>query len=98
MEYGILKALRQIGHIAIFPDELPKRLIRMFTYKGDTVLDPFLGSGTTTRVALEQGRNSIGYEIGFGSNQEETMKTIKAKVHFDDIPLDMRSKIFPTLT
>ena len=92
------KGARQIGHIAIFSDELPKRLIRMFTYKGDTVLDPFLGSGTTTRVALEQERNSIGYEIGFGSNIEDTKKIIKAKVHFDDIPIGMRSKIFPTLS
>jgi modification methylase len=92
------KGARQVEHIAVFPDELPKRLIRMFTYKGDTVLDPFLGSGTTTRVALEQERNSIGYEIGFGLNIEDTKKVIKAKVHFDDIPLDMRSKIFPTLS
>jgi DNA modification methylase len=71
----------------------------MFTYEGDTVLDPFLGSGTTTRVAWELGRNSIGYEIGFGSpNLEETKQVIKAKVHFDDTPIDKRSRIFPTLT
>lgn len=47
------KGARQIGHIAIFPDELPRRLMRMFTYEGDTVLDPFLGSGTTSRVAFK---------------------------------------------
>ena len=56
---------KQVGGIAIFPDTLPFRLMKMFTYEGDTVLDPFLGSGTTTRVAWELGRNSIGYEIGF---------------------------------
>lgn len=51
------------GHIAVFPEELPKRLIKMFSFVGETVLDPFLGSGTTTKVAKELKRNSIGYEI-----------------------------------
>jgi DNA modification methylase len=54
---------RQVGHEAMFPEELPRRLIRMFSFKGDTVLDPFLGSGTTVKVALELGRNGVGYEI-----------------------------------
>ncbi len=54
---------RQGGHEAMFPEELPRRLIRMFTFVGDTVLDPFLGSGTTAKVALDLGRNAIGYEI-----------------------------------
>ncbi len=53
---------RQQKHLAMFPEELPKRLIRMFTFVGDTVLDPFLGSGTTTLAARNQDRNSIGYE------------------------------------
>src|SRR3989338_426964 len=51
------------GHIAVFPEELPRRLIRMFSFVGETVLDPFLGSGTTIKVAKELKRNSIGYEI-----------------------------------
>lgn len=51
------------GHIAMFPEELPRRLIKMFSFVGENVLDPFLGSGTTSRVARELGRNSIGYEI-----------------------------------
>jgi DNA modification methylase len=54
---------RQLGHEAMFPEELPRRLIRMFTFAGDTVLDPFLGSGTTVKAALELGRNAVGYEI-----------------------------------
>jgi len=49
--------------IAAFPDEIPRRLISLFSFKGETVLDPFLGSGTTTKVSMELGRNSIGYEI-----------------------------------
>jgi DNA modification methylase len=48
--------------IAAFPDEIVNRLIRMFSVKGDTVLDPFLGSGTTTRLAMQNERNSVGYE------------------------------------
>lgn len=54
---------RQQKHLAAFPEELPKRLIKMFSFVEDTVLDPFLGSGTTTLVAKNLGRNSIGYEI-----------------------------------
>lgn len=50
-------------HEAVFPEELPRRLIRMFTFAGETVLDPFLGSGTTAKVAAELGRNAVGYEI-----------------------------------
>ena len=54
---------KQDGHIAMFPEELPARLIKMFAFYGDTVLDPFMGSGTTALAARNRGRNSIGYEI-----------------------------------
>ncbi|NQT40673.1 MAG: site-specific DNA-methyltransferase [Planctomycetes bacterium] len=50
-------------HPAPYPIELATRLIRMFSFVGDTVLDPFLGTGTTTIAAMRHGRNSIGYEI-----------------------------------
>jgi len=66
---------KQVGHEAMFPEELPRRLIKMFTFIGDTVLDPFLGSGTTVKVALELKRNAIGYEIN-----EEFLKMIKEKI------------------
>jgi len=47
---------------AAYPDEIAERLIKMFSVKGETVLDPFLGSGTTTKIAMRNERNSIGYE------------------------------------
>lgn len=49
--------------IAAFPEEIPYRLIKLFSYMGESVLDPFMGSGTTNKVAAMLGRNSIGYEI-----------------------------------
>ncbi|MBI5370834.1 MAG: thermonuclease family protein [Sphingobacteriales bacterium] len=54
---------RQNNHIAMFPEELPRRLIKMFSFVGETVLDPFAGSGTTALAAKNTDRNSIGYEI-----------------------------------
>jgi DNA modification methylase len=54
---------KQDGHLAMFPEELPKRLIKMFAFKGETVLDPFMGSGTTSLAARNLERNSIGFEI-----------------------------------
>lgn len=54
---------RQRGHAAMFPLELPRRLIRMYSFWEEMVLDPFLGSGTTALAAEIEGRNSIGYEI-----------------------------------
>jgi modification methylase len=50
-------------HPAPFPLEIPRRLIRMFSFVGDTVVDPFVGTGTTTVAAIETGRNSVGVEI-----------------------------------
>jgi len=54
---------KQDKHLAMFPEEVPKRLIKMFSFVNDTVLDPFLGSGTTSLAAKKLERNSIGYEI-----------------------------------
>ncbi|MEK7819319.1 MAG: DNA methyltransferase [Bacteroidota bacterium] len=54
---------RQNNHIAMFPEELPRRLIKMFSFVGETVLDPFAGSGTTNLASKNLGRNSVGFEI-----------------------------------
>ena len=48
--------------VAAFPEEIPRRLIRMFSVQGDLVLDPFLGSGTSLKAAMELGRKFVGYE------------------------------------
>lgn len=73
---------RQNGHIAMFPEELPRRLIKMFSFVGETVLDPFAGSGTTALAARNLDRNSIGYEIN-----PEFIPYIKTKleVHQQDL-------------
>lgn len=67
--------VKQLGHIAMFPEELPKRLIKMFSFVGETVLDPFAGSGTTSLAAMKLGRNSISYEIN-----SEFLPLIKEKL------------------
>jgi site-specific DNA-methyltransferase (adenine-specific) len=54
---------KRIGHPAPFPVELPRRCIKFYSYVTDTVLDPFLGSGTTLLACLETGRTGIGVEI-----------------------------------
>jgi site-specific DNA-methyltransferase (adenine-specific) len=54
---------KQDKHLAMFPEELPHRLIKMFSFEGETVLDPFMGSGTTAWVARRLNRNAVGYEI-----------------------------------
>ncbi len=70
---------KQNFHIAMFPVELPKRTIAMFSFVGETVLDPFLGSGTTSLAAQLTGRNSVGYEIN-----EEFLPVIQSKLAIGD--------------
>jgi len=84
---------KQTRHLAMFPEELPKRLIKMFSFVSDTVLDPFLGSGTTTLAAKNLDRNSIGYEINpqFSSFIKEKIgaKEYAQKVKFEFIKQEM---------
>lgn len=74
-----INGTKQDSHLAMFPDELPKRLIKMFSFVGENVLDPFLGSGTTSLVAKTLGRNSCGYEIN-----PDFIPIIKRKLGVDE--------------
>lgn len=80
--------VKQMGHIAMFPEELPKRLIKMFSFSGETVFDPFAGSGTTLLAAKNLGRNSIGYEIN-----KDFAPIIKEKLCADQMSLCDNSKV-----
>jgi site-specific DNA-methyltransferase (adenine-specific) len=57
------ESARKVGHPAPFPVELPRRLIQLYTFEGEVVLDPFMGSGQSALAALETDRHYIGYEI-----------------------------------
>ena len=78
---------RQNKHLAMFPEELPKRLIKMFSFAGDIVLDPFLGSGTTCLAAKKLERNSAGYEIN-----KDFLPIIKEKVKGEPIIIFQEKK------
>jgi len=76
--------------IAAFPEELPYRAIKLFSYKGETILDPFLGSGTTMKVARDLGRSSIGIEL-----KKSLIPIIKEKLGFEgQQKLDNNKDIF----
>jgi len=72
--------------IAAFPDEIARRLIILYSYHGETILDPFLGSGTTMKLAMKLGRKCIGYEINQKLEsiiKEKTMSSdYNKKIHF----------------
>ena len=72
--------------IAAFPEEIPRRLITLFTIVGETVFDPFAGSGTTLKVARELGRNGIGYEIDL-----ELKKTMRRKLEREDLRIEEKA-------
>jgi DNA modification methylase len=57
------ESARRVGHPAPFPEELPKRLIELYSYRDDVILDPFCGSGTTCVAAINCDRHYVGYEI-----------------------------------
>jgi modification methylase len=83
--------VKQNGHLAMFPEELPTRLIKMFSFAGDTILDPFLGSGTTSLAARNLNRNSLGYEIN-----SEFISKIKEKLNVNQSDLEGTEYIFST--
>jgi site-specific DNA-methyltransferase (adenine-specific) len=57
------ESAKRVGHPATFPLELPNRLIHLYSFTGDIILDPFMGSGTTAIAAIKAKRNFVGYEI-----------------------------------
>jgi len=67
--------------IAAFPDEIPRRLIELFSHKDETILDPFMGSATTLKVARELGRNAVGYDVDV-----ELLSTVKKKLNIEANP------------
>jgi len=74
------------NHSAAFPDSLPEWFIRLFTNENDTVLDPFMGSGTTVIVARRMGRNAIGIDI-----VQEYVDIVKSKLEpFNNVLFDNR--------
>jgi site-specific DNA-methyltransferase (adenine-specific) len=75
------------GHPAPFPYAIPERLIKLYTFENDTVLDPFGGSGTTMKAARDQKRNSILYEINPGY-----VELIKNKVNWNSRSIDSDAK------
>ncbi len=81
--------VKQNGHLAMFPEELPARLIKMFAFVEDTVLDPFLGSGTTSLAARNLGRNSVGYEIN-----GEFISKIKEKLNVNQPDIEGTEYVF----
>ena len=64
--------------IAAFPEELASRLVQLYSFYGETVLDPFLGSGTTSKVAALLGRNSVGYELNYSLRERISTKISSA--------------------
>lgn len=76
-------------HPAPFPKELPHRLIKLYSFYGDTVLDPFMGSGTTAEAALELGRNAIGYELNEEYEPLIREKCERGLMTFSQIKLDL---------
>lgn len=79
---------KQDKHLAMFPEELPHRLLKMFSFPGETVLDPFMGSGTTALAARKLNRNSVGYEIN-----PEFIPIIKDKIGTDDAFMSVETQL-----
>src|SRR2546425_246889 len=71
--------------IAAFPEEIPRRLIKLFTMVGETVFDPFAGSGTTLKIARELGRKGVGYEIDL-----ELKRVLRKKLRGENLVLEER--------
>lgn len=80
---------KKIGHPAPFPEELPARLIKLYTFKNALVLDPFCGSGTTCIAALKNDRNYVGYDIdrAYVELAEKRLESAKISIQTEQLPL-----------
>jgi len=85
---------KEYGHSAMFPEELPRRCIKLFSYTDSMVLDPFSGAGTTAVVCKELGRNFIGFEISekYCKIAEERLKHAKREELYEK-PIDINEVI-----
>ena len=81
---------RKIGHPAPFPEELPRRLIKFYTFENDIVLDPFMGSGQTAIASVKEKRNFIGYEINkeYCELSERRIRELKEQTKLNEIQLE----------
>lgn len=79
------ESARKVGHPAPFPVELPNRLIQLYSFQGDVVLDPFMGSGSTALAALQTGRTYIGYDIdpAYVEIAEARVAECKVRMHHE---------------
>jgi DNA modification methylase len=78
------------GHGAVFPLEVPLRLIKMFSFVGDTVLDPFLGTGATTEAAVRANRNSVGVELDPAAERLVERRVVQLQQELLVPPFDLR--------
>jgi site-specific DNA-methyltransferase (adenine-specific) len=76
----------RVGHPAPFPVELPQRLIELYTYEGDVVLDPFMGSGTTAVAAVRTGRHFLGYDTDDGYAKAARARVAEAQATVASAP------------
>jgi len=80
------ESAKKIGHPAPFPEELPYRCIQLFTFRGEVVLDPFIGSGTTAAVSIRSDRRYVGYDINenYVDMAKKRLDKIKSQQRLDD--------------
>ena len=78
---------RKVGHPAPFPVELPYRCIQLYTFKGDVVLDPFMGSGQTAIAAIKTGRHYVGYDVSeeYVESAQKRIKEVLVDMHSPSI-------------
>lgn len=82
----------RVGHPAPFPVELPRRLIELYTYRGDLVFDPFMGSGSTAVAALRTGRHYVGFDTDEGYVDRARERIDEERARLDQRPVSARKR------